>query len=49
MKRQTLEEALMALGELLTDRGHSYEIVAIGGGSFTPFKAVLSVRREILI
>lgn len=29
----SLEEALKALGELLRDRGHYYEVVAIGGGS----------------
>lgn len=29
----SLEEALSVLGQLLTDRGHFYEIVAIGGGS----------------
>ena len=28
----TLERALKALGNLLADRGHHYEIVAIGGG-----------------
>lgn len=29
----TLEEALSVLGQLLADRGHYHEIVAIGGGS----------------
>lgn len=29
----TLERALTVLGQLLADRGHSYEVVAIGGGS----------------
>jgi hypothetical protein len=29
----SLEEALMVLGQLLADREHYYEIVAIGGGS----------------
>ena len=29
----SLDEALLALGTLLEDRGHKYEIVAIGGGS----------------
>ena len=29
----SLEEALVILGQLLADRGHHYEIVAIGGGS----------------
>lgn len=29
----SLEEALMILGQLLVDRGHYYEVVAIGGGS----------------
>lgn len=29
----SLEEALLILGKLLADRGHHYEIVAIGGGS----------------
>lgn len=28
----TLERALKALGNLLADRGHQYEVVAIGGG-----------------
>jgi hypothetical protein len=28
----TLEEALEMLGQLLLDRGHQYEVVAIGGG-----------------
>lgn len=28
-----LEEALQALGQLLADRGHYYEVIAIGGGS----------------
>lgn len=27
----SLEEALIVLGQLLADRGHYYEIVAIGG------------------
>ena len=27
-----LEEALQTLGDLLADRGHSFEVVAIGGG-----------------
>ena len=30
---QTLEEALETLGELLGERGCSYDVVAIGGGS----------------
>ena len=47
MKRQTLEEALMALGELLTDRGHSYEIVAIGGGSLLLLKQIERATRDI--
>ena len=29
----TLEQALNVLGQLLADRGHHYEVVAIGGGS----------------
>lgn len=29
----SLEEALTVLGQVLADRGHYYEIVAIGGGS----------------
>jgi hypothetical protein len=29
----TLENALNVLGQLLADRGHYYEVVAIGGGS----------------
>ena len=33
MNSAGLEEALIVLGQLLTDRGHYYEIVAIGGGS----------------
>jgi hypothetical protein len=31
--QSSLPEALEALGELLGDRGHRYEVVAIGGGS----------------
>lgn len=33
--RQTLEEALRALGDLLADRDESYEVVAIGGGALS--------------
>jgi hypothetical protein len=34
-ERRTLETALEALGELLADRGESYELVAIGGGALS--------------
>jgi hypothetical protein len=30
----SLEEALMVLGQLLADKDHYYEIVAIGGGAY---------------
>jgi hypothetical protein len=34
-ERRTLEAALQALGELLTDRGHAHQVVAIGGGALS--------------
>lgn len=33
MDHRSLHEALAAVGELLADRGHQIEVVAIGGGS----------------
>ncbi len=36
----SLEEALTVLGQLLEDRGHYYEIVAIGGGSLLLLKQI---------
>ncbi|HEX4418073.1 MAG TPA: hypothetical protein VH165_09250 [Kofleriaceae bacterium] len=33
LDRGSLEDALTAVGDLLADRGHAIEVVAIGGGS----------------
>jgi hypothetical protein len=35
LNRQSLEDVLRALGDLLADRGSKYEVVAIGGGALS--------------
>ncbi len=40
LNSQTLEEVLVILGQLLADRSHHFEIVAIGGGSLLLLKQI---------
>lgn len=42
-----LEEALIALGQLLADRNHYYEIVAIGGGSLLLLKQIERTTKDL--
>lgn len=42
-----LEEALQTLGQILTDRGYSYEIVAIGGGSLLLLRQVERTTKDL--
>jgi uncharacterized nucleotidyltransferase DUF6036 len=42
-----LEKALAALGELLADRGHHYEVVAIGGGALAILGLVERSTRDL--
>lgn len=43
----SLEEALVVLGQLLADRGHFYEIVAIGGGSLLLLKQLDRTTKDL--
>lgn len=43
----SLEEALKVLGQLLADRGYSYEIVAIGGGSLLLLRQVERTTKDL--
>ncbi len=42
-----LESALKILGQLLADRGHHYEIVAIGGGSLLLLKLIERTTKDL--
>jgi hypothetical protein len=42
-----LEEALTVLGQLLADRGHYYEIVAIGGGGLLLLKLMERTTKDL--
>ncbi len=42
-----LEEALVVLGQLLADRGHYHEIVAIGGGSLLLLRQISRTTKDL--
>lgn len=43
----TLEQALEVLGEVLADRGHYYEVVAIGGGSLLLLDQIARTTKDL--
>lgn len=43
----SLEEALMVLGQLLADRDHYYEVVAIGGGSLLLLRQIERTTKDL--
>lgn len=43
----SLEEALVVLGQLLADRNHYYEIVAIGGGSLLLLRQIERTTKDL--
>lgn len=43
----SLEEALRILGQLLADRGHHFEVVAIGGGSLLLLKQIERATKDL--
>jgi len=43
----TLEEALEALGQILADRGHHYEVVAIGGGGLLLLGHIIRMTKDL--
>jgi hypothetical protein len=44
---KSLEGALVILGQLLADRGHHFEIVAIGGGSLLLLKLIERTTKDL--
>jgi hypothetical protein len=45
----SLEEALVILGQLLADRGHYFEVVAIGGGSLLLLRQIERPTRDLVL
>lgn len=44
---ESLEHALLVLGQLLEDRGYHYEVVAIGGGSLLLLKQIERTTKDL--
>lgn len=47
LNSQSLEDALVILGEILADRGHYFEIVAIGGGSLLLLRQIERTTKDL--